>query len=557
MNELDAFANLRPDDEPFDAETDARIRAALGRRASQSDHNLGAIPGEIAHGPVRTDQPAPVDVQSHRRLAVLGAAAAVIAGLVGFMAIRDTASTPVEPGPADVPPSGPDVDADVDADSAPPETNRSPETTLPPADPVFEGLDDPTLVGLAESASNAADWNLSALVGQTGPTEPFTAEVSGGIGSGRVSFELATIAPTGSCPEAGWEQQFWNGEASGIPTDQGMLFVDETADPARRTTTLVSNESIVTVRSVQVPFADLPDAPAFIDTATAISAETPFILNGGERPRFYEVRCGDLLTHIASRFDSPVDEFVELNALSDEHAIQAGMVLEVPPDPTERSPDPTDPDVSATHAVVPIVPGEVMVANANTYGGLAGRLTERLSTAGFGVADPVNSTLLHLDDSVIYLRNEATCLGIQLSYATGIETREPMPDDLPIESPVPAETPDALIVLGDDIATKVADDSIDIDIGAAGTLTIVDATDDDSLVDTQLATLNAAGIDIAAVLESNRPTTETMLNPIGDTIPWTCGIADLLGIDGFDTWTPNMIDEELPGETNAVLVIGG
>ena len=75
---------------------------------------------------------------------------------------------------------------------------------------------------------------------------------------------------------------------------------------------------------------------------------------------------------------------------------------------------------------------------------------------------------------------------------------------------------------------------------------IVDATDDDSIMESRVTELHAASIMVTDVLPSTRPAEEATLLPIGDTIPWTCGVSDVLRIGGFDTWDPDMTDAELP-----------
>lgn len=214
------------------------------------------------------------------------------------------------------------------------------------------------------------------------------------------------------------------------------------------------------------------------------------------------------------------------------------------------------PEPGSAPPAAPIVPGSVVVANGNTLGGSAGRLAEMLNGAGFTVAEVVNATSIS-SDSVIYVSNEAWCLGIQLAYATGITTTESMPNVLPIDSPATAESPDVLIILGTDAATRFESGDERIDLGPVGQLIVVNGTGDNSIVESRLADLKAAGIQVATEVASARPADETTLHPITETTPWTCGIADLLGIGGFDTWTPDMINGELPEGTDAVLLIGG
>jgi hypothetical protein len=81
-----------------------------------------------------------------------------------------------------------------------------------------------------------------------------------------------------------------------------------------------------------------------------------------------------------------------------------------------------------------------------------------------------------------------------------------------------------LIILGNDDAAQF--DIGDLDAGPTGQLVIVDATDDDSIMESRVTELHAASIMVTDVLPSTRPAEEATLLPIGDTIPWTCGVSD-------------------------------
>jgi LysM repeat protein len=53
--------------------------------------------------------------------------------------------------------------------------------------------------------------------------------------------------------------------------------------------------------------------------------------------RFYEIQEGDTLTEIADRFGVPIQAIMRLNAISDQNAIYAGQLIELP----ERTPPTT------------------------------------------------------------------------------------------------------------------------------------------------------------------------------------------------------------------------
>jgi LysM repeat protein len=53
--------------------------------------------------------------------------------------------------------------------------------------------------------------------------------------------------------------------------------------------------------------------------------------------RFYEIKEGDTLTEIADRFGVPILEIMRLNAITDQNAIYAGQLIELPERPTSGS----------------------------------------------------------------------------------------------------------------------------------------------------------------------------------------------------------------------------
>jgi LytR cell envelope-related transcriptional attenuator/LysM domain len=459
MNGIDAFRNLRPDDAPFDSETDLRIRDALGLEDSSQRNELEQLTGrDLFPASGRTGG------EPRRRFAVLGAAAAAIAGVIGFTIVRGAGPNSVDTRPADERP--PATDAGVAGDSLVPRPDPSTSPASPGVAAALNDLDDPQLIALGRTALSAAEWNLPLLDGEISaaePFEPFATTVFSDVGDGRVSFVVEPLPPSNSCRPTGWEQELSGSNQPGTRTPNGMLYLDEVFEPAVRVATVVSEEAVVTVRSELVPFADLPTLDGFADTAQAIVADLPNIFNGGERPRFYEVRCGDVLTQIANRFETNVDELVTLNALPDQNTIYSGMILEIPPDPTPSAsgqgavpnPNNDDPDRSPEPELALSVQGLVLVANANAVSGSAGWLSDRLEDAGFGTVTPARSSSRRLTDTVIYARSDAQCLGEQLAEVLGIDTIQTMPEVVPVDDPNADDEPAVVIALGDDIAAQL------------------------------------------------------------------------------------------------------
>lgn len=117
-----------------------------------------------------------------------------------------------------------------------------------------------------------------------------------------------------------------------------------------------------------------------------------------------------------------------------------------------------------------------------------------------------------------------------------------------------------IIVLGNDLADAPWQDTPTPLINpGVGRLVIIDATSSDQgrqRVSAQAGSLRDAGVDVAATLTSTRPLEQTMLMPIGTSTAWTFAVAELAGIGGFDTWTPDLVNAPVPDDVTAALMIG-
>jgi hypothetical protein len=107
------------------------------------------------------------------------------------------------------------------------------------------------------------------------------------------------------------------------------------------------------------------------------------------------------------------------------------------PAATDPSSTSTTPDAAATSApaatttAVPFVTegATVVVANANTVGGSAGRMSKTLETAGFTMGDPLNATVT-LDDSIVQFDGSiasAEAVAESVALALGGVVVEPLP----------------------------------------------------------------------------------------------------------------------------------
>lgn len=84
---------------------------------------------------------------------------------------------------------------------------------------------------------------------------------------------------------------------------------------------------------------------------------------------------------------------------------------------------------------------------------------------------------------------------------------------------------------------------------------IVDASGLPGAADDMFNRLSESGFGAIQVLPATRTMEQTMLMPTGDGSGLDI-VRQLTGIDGFDTWSPDLIDSELPMGVGAVVVIG-
>lgn len=207
----------------------------------------------------------------------------------------------------------------------------------------------------------------------------------------------------------------------------------------------------------------------------------------------------------------------------------------------------------------------ILVVNATTTGGLAGSLTRALELSGYDVAEPANTANgVTLDESILYAQPDAAgavtdaILGVVPVPRAESLTGQPTP----ALTPEMIDTADIIILLGDDLAAAPWQDAptplID-PVGSIGRLLIVDATTTErgrQAVTTQARTLREAGVEVAGIAIGTTATEQTMLMPIGETTPWTHAIAELTGIGGLDTWSPDITSATIPDDVTAALVIG-
>jgi hypothetical protein len=69
--------------------------------------------------------------------------------------------------------------------------------------------------------------------------------------------------------------------------------------------------------------------------------------------------------------------------------------------------------------------------------------------------------------------------------------------------------------------------------------------------------LRARGVSVELVAETTRSFEQTMLMLVsGESNPASFALDDLIGIDGFDTWTPNLTTTPPPANVTDVIILG-
>ncbi|MFT3851433.1 MAG: LytR C-terminal domain-containing protein [Ilumatobacteraceae bacterium] len=287
---------------------------------------------------------------------------------------------------------------------------------------------------------------------------------------------------------------------------------------------------------------------------------TPFSLDVGDHAAV-GLRCWSTLTH-PSGYDFPsfTDQAVAAG-LSDTGATSTTGE----PSPTAVAPTTSD-DSSATsttalhtaldEAMVDM--GTVLVVNGSGVAGLGGSLTKALAADGYVVRPPTDATG-PVAESVAYVREAAPAAAVALLPAVG--RREQLnAQRIPVVASDDVAEADVIVVLGADLAdapwtttptTLVSD--------RHGVLLVLDGSgtpDGRQRTEAQIAALRSAGVEVVDGGATTRPVEQSMLSPIGQATRWTFAVDELAHVGGFDSWTPTLLDGDLPTDVTAVLVVG-
>lgn len=118
--------------------------------------------------------------------------------------------------------------------------------------------------------------------------------------------------------------------------------------------------------------------------------------------------------------------------------------------------------------------------------------------------------------------------------------------------PTGAIVPLTADTLPPDLTQTQADAPLD-----AAVVAILHPQDQQTSADALAEALRARGVSVELVAETTRSFEQTMLMLVsGESNPASFALDDLIGIGGFDTWTPNLATAPLPANVTDVIVLG-
>ncbi len=251
--------------------------------------------------------------------------------------------------------------------------------------------------------------------------------------------------------------------------------------------------------------------------------------------------------------------------------------------------DPVDPAAQPTsipHRVVVPGLGEPWDAGDNNGDGVLVGLHDGVECVGFGYIDHCGTSI---DDRVI-VRNGGDALRVAGSTPSNVvRVRVTTSADVGAEadtvtfSPYTSRFFEVFVAAGDTLYVEwldASDDVVDeadmthvvsgIDAGTGTTapsattdplsrvgttaIAIVDASGRPGAADTLSANLQRRGYAVVAIEPSTRKFEQSMLMPIAS--PSDSKLLDVLGIGGFDTWSPSLVASSLPDGVTDVVVLG-
>lgn len=217
-----------------------------------------------------------------------------------------------------------------------------------------------------------------------------------------------------------------------------------------------------------------------------------------------------------------------------------------PPVVAEAAPSTTAPTATTEPAATA---SEVLFANASDIGGIAGRYALLLRTAQqYDVLDVANATSV-ADTTAVYALPGSEALATSVTDYVGLTGIEPQPmrSAPPIEPGGDLTNVAVLVVIGTDVDPPQLPDTADLSVA------ILHTPGQQADADALAEQLERNGISVNAIVESTQTFDESMLMPLGDAHPSSFSLMELLGIGGFDTWTPDLARTELPATITDVI----
>ena len=243
-------------------------------------------------------------------------------------------------------------------------------------------------------AAAQVGWSVAATEGIPGsPESPGVTIIGANVDApdARFTFEFRPVDASGDCPLGDWASDLVDSSDPGAPRPEGVLFVDE-AIGVTTSASVVTQAGVISVGVFEDPATE-PFDDAFSAVALHLADRVGYITNGGQRPEFAEVYCGDLLDDVARRYDTTNAALVELNDLADANAIFAGMMLELPQANAPTNPRPIPHDAGRGSDMT------LLVIDPAPAGFVLDRARYMPDIGGFGIAryvHPDHDTQLHV-----------------------------------------------------------------------------------------------------------------------------------------------------------------
>jgi LytR cell envelope-related transcriptional attenuator len=562
MNELDVFAGLRPEVRPLTSAHVDALRAHLFDGAALVEGRvLGAVDGPDG-GRDLTELARAGAGGSAGRVRLVSVAAVVVAMLAGVWAISSARSG--QPPGSTQPPAGSVVAEPTTAPTVP-----GMAAGLFPLGgndgAVAEGYRTPTdvaaayLVHITDPSRLPPGYRITAKVAASDPVTAVDADRA------VVRVELQTADDGGDgrvvVRRISRDPDVWQvvsavvipDELTDVSSSAGIV-TGSIAPVAGGTTTLFAYD-LVTGETLDVVTLTTPSS-----TAGEGTAPLSFSLRVGDRDpvglRYWNT--------VAPAGSYDFANFADQSVATSEVAAsdRSTAVRPDPSTPVPSSPDDAAPATGLTALDTAMEPdGVVVVVNGSGIDGLAGSLSRALEDSGYTLRPPVNATET-VPESVVYVRGDPPASAIALvPPAIPVARTEQLGEQrIPVRASDDIAEADLIVVLGADLADAPWSTApTPLVTEGRGVLLVLDGSgteDGRQRTESLISMFDSSGVDTIDGGRATSSVAQSVLMPIGPSSRWTFAVAELAGIGGFDTWTPALVDGQLPTEVDAVLVTG-